>query len=105
MPQPATMSTSQSSPMKKSLYTVSVRPVWVITTGMCTDSCLVPGAMWMSMPDLSVLVSMTIWAVLARPSSFPSLRILYAPTGSPSRSAISLRSLASILSMPYASFI
>ena len=37
MPHPATMVTSQSSPMKKSLYTVSVRPLSLKTTGMWTD--------------------------------------------------------------------
>ena len=78
MPQPATMSTSQSSPMKKSLYTSSLRPVWLMMTGMWTDSCFVPGLTWMSMPDLpgSVLVVISMLAVLLRESSWPLRRML-----------------------------
>ena len=53
MPQPATMVTSQSSPMKKSLYTVSSRPLSLRTTGIWTDSCLVPALMIISIPSLS----------------------------------------------------
>ena len=64
--------------MKKSLYTSSLRPVWLMITGMCTDSCLVPGLTWMSMPDLpgSVLVVISILAVLFRESSCPLRRML-----------------------------
>ena len=78
MPQPATMSTSQSSPTKKSLYTISLSPVWLMMTGMWTDSCLVPGLMRMSMPDLpgSVLVVISMLAVLFRESSAPLRRML-----------------------------
>ena len=78
MPQPATMSTSQSSPMKKSLYTSSERPVWLMITGMWTDSCLVPLFTVMSMPDLpgSVLVVISMLAVLLRESSCPLRRML-----------------------------
>ena len=78
MPQPATMSTSQSSPMKKSLYTISDIPVWVMMTGMWTDSFRVPDLMRISMPGLSgsVLVVISILAVLARESSCPLRRML-----------------------------
>ena len=76
MPQPATMVTSQLSPMKKSLYTRSVRPLWLRTTGMWTDSFLVPGLMMMSMPSLSVLDTMSMLAVVFRPAFLPLARML-----------------------------
>ena len=70
------MVTSQSSPMKKSLYTVSVRPLSLRTTGMWTLSFLVPGLMMMSMPSLSFLVTMSMWAVVFRAADWPLARML-----------------------------
>ena len=61
--------------MKKSLYTISLSPVWLMMTGMWTDSCLVPGLMRMSMPG-SVLVVISMLAVLFRESSAPLRRML-----------------------------
>ena len=76
MPQPATMVTSQSSPIRKSLYTVSVRPLSLSTTGMWTDWFLVPGLMMMSMPSLSSLETMSMLAVVFRAAALPFARML-----------------------------
>ena len=76
MPQPAMMVTSLSSPMKKSLYTMSFRPLMLSTTGMWTDSFRVPGLMMISMPSLSVLVTMSMLAVVFRPAFWPLARML-----------------------------
>ena len=60
MPQPAMMVMSQFSPTWKVLYTTSFKPDFVTMTGMYTVSPLVPSAMRMSMPGLSVLVEMSM---------------------------------------------
>ena len=83
MPQPAIIVTSQSAPMWKSLYTRSLRPLCSMMTGMCILSFFVPGLMYMSMPGLSVLDTMSMFAVVLRPASCPSERMLYAPSGTP----------------------
>jgi len=65
------------------LYTISLSPVWLMMTGMWTDSCLVPGLMRMSMPDLpgSVLVVISMLAVLFREASAPVRRGVVGPLG------------------------
>ena len=52
-------------------------------TGICMLSFFVPGFMKMSMPALSVLVTMSMFAVVARAAVAPSERMLYAPSGTP----------------------
>jgi len=68
-------------------------------TGMWTLSFTVPGLMMMSMPGLSFLVTISIFAVVLRLSSFPFARILYAPSGTSWISAISSNKFFSILSI------
>ena len=45
-------------------------------TGICTLSFFVPGLTMMSMPGLSVLVTMSMFAVVPRPALSPLSRIL-----------------------------
>ena len=65
------------------MYTTSFSPVFAMMTGICMLSFFVPGFMKMSMPALSVLVTMSMFAVVARAAVAPSERMLYAPSGTP----------------------
>ena len=73
-------------------------------TGICTLSFLVPGLIYISIPGLSSLVTISILAVVLRASDFPFALILYAPTGSASSSATSCKRFFSIASIYMVSF-
>ena len=82
-PQPATIFTSAPSPMKKSLYTMSLTSLCVTQAGIYTVSPFVPGFTVMRRPGLSGSESICTCSVERRPAHWPSSRMLYAPLNAP----------------------